>query len=78
VQLNGRIAGLHKGNFQFLDKRNQMLTDKRSNARRIAHSAEKIVNDLEIVSGDIGKSVSRKIKSVLDKNSGYETLCSIS
>jgi hypothetical protein len=27
---------------------------------------------------DIGKMVSRKMKSVLDKNSGYETLCSIS
>jgi hypothetical protein len=30
------------------------------------------------VSGDIGKMFSRKMKSVLDKNSGYEIVCSIS
>jgi hypothetical protein len=75
VQLNGRTAGFHKGKFQFLDRRNQMLARERGNARRFARFGEK--NSQWKCQRDIGKIMSRKIKGVLDKNSGYETLCRI-
>jgi hypothetical protein len=46
-QRNRRTSGLHKGRFQFLDRRNQMLAGEKNNARRFAHCDEKIADDLE-------------------------------
>ena len=77
IEMEGQLAFI-KANFSSLTEGIQCLQEKGAALEDSLALVKKIASDLEKVSGDIGKMVSRKMKSVLDKNSGYETLCSIS
>jgi hypothetical protein len=67
-----------KANFSSLREGIKCLQEKGAMREESLALVKKITSDLEKVPGGLGKMVSRKMKSVLDKNSGYETLCSIS
>ncbi|PNF19043.1 hypothetical protein B7P43_G11713 [Cryptotermes secundus] len=77
IEMEGQLAFI-KANFSSLTEGIQCLQDRGATLEDSLALVKKIATDLEKVSGDIGKMVSRKMKSVLDKNLGYETLCSIS
>jgi hypothetical protein len=55
-----------------------MLSGERATLEDSLAVVKEKASNLEKVSGHSGNLVSRKVKSVLNKNSGYETLCSIS
>jgi hypothetical protein len=77
TEMEGRLAFI-KANFSSLTEGIKCLQEKGATLEDSLALVKRIASDLEKVSGDIGKMVSRKMKSVLDKNSGHETLCRIS
>jgi hypothetical protein len=70
--MEGQLAFI-KANFSSFTEGIKCLQEKGATLEDSLAPMEKIASDLKKVWGDIGKMESRKVKSVLDKNSGYET-----
>jgi hypothetical protein len=73
----GQVAFI-KANFSSLAEGIKCLQEKGATLEDSLALLKEIADDLKKMSGDIGKITSRKAKNVVDTNSGYETLCSIS
>jgi hypothetical protein len=76
-EMEGRLAFI-KANFSSLTEGIKCIQEKGATLEDSLALVKNIARDLERVPVYIGKMVSRKVKRVLGKNSGYETFRSIS
>ena len=76
-EIEGQLAFI-KANFSSLTQGITRVQEKGASLESSLTLVNKIASDLKSVGGEVGRRVSKKVESVLDKNSGYKTLCHIS
>ncbi|KAJ4425798.1 hypothetical protein ANN_27423 [Periplaneta americana] len=76
-EIQGKLAYI-KSNFGFLPRIITSLEQRGCPMSTQIELVKSIVSDLSCVKGEVGKLAFAKMENVLNKNSGYDTMCKIS